>query len=535
MSDVIRHGKIPLVIGTAGHSEIRDEDREALRKSVRQELKKLREQCPHTSVVMLSALEPGSDLLCADMAEETGISLWAVLPEDRALYEKRFSPEERALLLHHLARAEKVYTAAAAETPQDQADSRDRYRQTGIHIAEHCHILLALWNGTENTADCGAAATVGFALHGSWQPARGTASRSAENAAVIHVLTPRREDGTAENAGEIRVLGNLEAMEAILKKTEEFNTLAEGTEEGEPLLSGESGTDRGLREMEALYHTADRLSMRFAREYRRILGGLAVTGTLLTLAFLLYDESNMIPMILVCGAALITAYMLSGKAERSACHRRYIEFRALAETVRVQIFLRYAGSRIETQRLMTWTQQRETAWILCAVCAANAEASPEKKREIRGCWAEEQQRYHQKAGKRNGRKKERNDKLVRVILLCTVAVYTATLLMELLCGGLIFRPAAELKNIDLMRTVMKILLGTLSAGTLFLTSYYGKLNVERQTSDHEKMEAFFRIMSERLAEQGQTESLLETLAREELAENGSWCSYRRDQKPELDF
>jgi hypothetical protein len=47
------------------------------------------------------------------------------------------------------------------------------------------------------------------------------------------------------------------------------------------------------------------------------------------------------------------------------------------------------------------------------------------------------------------------------------------------------------------------------------------------------MERFFARMSERLLEEGQTDALLTTLAREELIENGNWSSYERDNAPEI--
>ena len=535
MSERNSSGKIPLVIGITGHLELREKDRDMLREMVKRELGRLCERCPHTPVVMLCALARGADLLCADAAEEAGIPLWAALPMERAEYEKDFSPEDLARLARHLARAEKVYTAPVSEKAPE-TESRDfRYRQCGIHIAEHCQILLALWDGGEDRSSCGCAAAVNALLEGCWEPERGTASRSAENAVVIHVMTPRK-GSAAGDAGEVRILGDRNAMAEILERTEEFNTLAENAgQDGYAPLPEDAGKEPELQEMQAVYRAADSLSLRFAKQYRRILAGLAATGTLLTLAFLLYDEKDMIPMILLCGAMLACAVLLSGRAEHSACHRRYIEYRALAEAMRVQMYLRYAGSRVEAQRLMSWTQQTETAWILCAVCALNAQKPPETARDIRECWVMDQEAYHRKAGRRTGKKNEGNNRLVRIILLCSAAVYAATLAFELLCGGLVFHPVIGMEDPDAFRVMIKIVLGTLSAGTLFLSGYYGKMNLERETTDHGKMEVFFRTMSERIAAQGQTESLMETLGREELAENGSWCSYRRDAKPELDL
>ena len=290
-----------------------------------------------------------------------------------------------------------------------------------------------------------------------------------------------------------------------------------------------------IRKMEAVYCAADSLSIRFAKIYRRTLSTLAVLGTVVMFTFLLYDEAEMIPMMLACGAALLLAILVTREAKRFASHRRYIEYRTLAEALRVQLFLHYAGSRTEAQHLMTWTQQRETPWILCAVCAVNAEKPPEKIRDIRGCWVENQRTYHEKAGRRTAAQCGRNDRLLRLTAVCAVLLYCGGVLFELLCGGLILTPAVQVQNPGFWRTLLKILLGTVSAGALFLASYYGKMSLERKRTDHVKMEAFFRTIDRQMEQWGQTEELLETLAREELTENGNWCSYQRDNAPELNL
>ena len=100
-------------------------------------------------------------------------------------------------------------------------------------------------------------------------------------------------------------------------------------------------------------------------------------------------------------------------------------------------------------------------------------------------------------------------------------------------GGLLPVPVFRMANVELYRTLLKILLGTISAVTLFIANFYGRLSLPRTMSDHRKMERFFARMSEQLERQGQTETLLCVLAREELAENGNWCSYQRDNKPDI--
>ena len=111
--------KIPLTIGITGHLNPRMRDTLALRDAVKRELTKIRTRCPHTPIVMLCSLARGADLLCAEAAEEVGVSLRAVLPMEQAVYEKDFEPKDLARLRWQLERAQTVITVppAAEEEP----------------------------------------------------------------------------------------------------------------------------------------------------------------------------------------------------------------------------------------------------------------------------------------------------------------------------------------------------------------------------------------------------------------------------------
>ena len=526
--------RIPLLVGVTGHIDLREEDRDTLYRAVTDELKKLRETYPHTPLKMLNSLAAGADLLCADAAEELGIPLTAVLPMETDEYEKDFDAKELEHFRHHLRQAESVFTAPYAEAAEKGRNAG--YRQAGIYIVEHAHLLLALWDGkTKEDVRAGTAATVSFALNGDWEPEEGIPVSSAGNTAVIHILTPRG-DMPAEGAGEMHRIADETMWDTLMTRTEEFNALAEETPAtGERMLPETDGSDAALQQLENLYSTADGLSLHFARRFRRMLAGLALAGTVLTLAFLLYDEGSMIPMILICGTALLYAFICYRKAIKDDCHRKYIEYRALAETVRVQMYLRYAGSRLEVQRLMNWSQQQETAWILCAICAINGAPQPEIQRDIRNCWVEEQREYHRKAGKKTTGQMVKNDRILGTALKISILLYAAALVYEFAFGGLAIRPLLTLNDPENGRTLLKIVLGTLSAGTLFMANYYGKMSLRRVTADHEKMVKFFDKAAEQLDRYGQNEHILEALAREELAENGNWCSFQRDNAPELNL
>ena len=527
--------RIPLTVVVTGHIDLREHDRDALYNAVKRELEQLQVRYPHTPVWMINSLAAGADLLCAEAGEALGIPMIAALPMPEEEYRKDFAAADLVRLEHQLQRAETVIVTSASEKEPAEITREFLYRQAGIYMAEHSHLVLALWDGAEQREKhAGTAATVRFALEGDWNPERGLPVSNGDNTGVIHILTPRGEAGP-DRAGTVRRLGCMDALEADLDKTEEFNRLAMKTDlpGGTELLPPEEAQSPEMRKMAALYQTADGLSMRYARLNRRILAGLALSGTALTMAFLMYDDAELKPLILLCGVALCAALMLFRMAGRTACHRRFVEYRALAEALRVQLFLRYAGSGLQVQRLMTWTQKQETTWVMCALCAINTMPPPERKQNILECWVKGQQEYYRSANKRAEKRLKKQNRTLMTGMIISISAYVILLVYELVYGGLLLKPVFYLKDPEIMRTLMKIVLGTVSAGTLFMAGYYGKMSLSRVIGDFQKMEAFYEKAADRIIRRGESEQILETLAREELTENGNWSSYQRDNAPEI--
>ena len=525
-------GRIPIVIGVTGHRALRPEDREPLLAAVKRELEALREKVPHSPLLLLTSLAEGADLLCADAAAALGIPIAAALPMEADAFTAAFPPEEKQRFERHCRAAETVFTVPNAEEAPPAPDRDFLYRQAGIYISVHSHLLLALWDGGPGRGrGCGTAEAVSFSLGGAYQPRRGMPLRGAENTAVVHILAPRAAGGRP--AGERRLLGNLEALEKTLAETDELNRLAPEAGPGEALLPEKDEGDGLLRRMEAVYHVSDALSLRSAKAYRRLLALLAAACTAVTAAFLLYDEAELIWMLLVCGGMLLLGWLFRLRAVRSDCHRRYIEYRVLAESLRTQIFLRYAGSEMEASELFPRTQREECPWVLAALCALTVGPQPQSRRDIRACWVEGQRDYHENAERRSRRAMGRSDAVVRTALIASVALYVLALLFEICFGGLFLAPRATPAAIGLWRTLLKVALGLLSAATLFIANYYGKQSLPRTVSDHGKMKRFYTGVAAQLERFGQTEELLRTLASEELVENGNWCSYQRDNAPDF--
>ena len=522
--------RIPLTVGVTGHRAIRPQDVPVLTAGVKRELEQLQRQYPHSPLMMLNSLAEGADQLCARVALDMGIPLMAALPLDQTDYEEDFEGAALESFRALSAQAAQCFTVPAAEQPPEEPDRNFFYRQASIYVASHCHVLLALWDGVPGEENgCGTAETVAFALHRNYHPILGSPLFSAT--AVLHLFTPQGEEGEAAPA-TVRTLGDDGTWRELMDRTEEFNALSDEAGSSPPLLPEDRTADALLDRMERVYHRADRLSIRFAGTYRRLLVLLAVVSTLITACFLLYDEANMHWLILVCGLALLLAWFLQRFARRSSCHRRYLEYRVLAESLRVQAFLRYGGSSREAVSLLPWSQQQQTPWIAMAMTVLGVGQGPETSHDVRSCWAGDQLRYHRSAQGKAQAKLRGSGRVVGAALLVSIGLYLAAVVFELRFGGLLSRHGA-IPDAETYRTWLKLLLGSISAATLFISNYYGKLSLSRSVEDHEKMAAFYARISERLALCGQDESLMLLLTQEELIENGNWCSYQRDNAPDF--
>ncbi|MCR5072409.1 MAG: hypothetical protein K6A39_01100 [Clostridiales bacterium] len=527
---------IPLIIGVTGHRALRENDRAPLLNAVKTELEALMKRYPNTPFKMMNSLAEGADLLCAEAAESLGIPLIVPLPTELPVYEQDFSPEARAALHRYCDMAEQVFIVPAAESVSETMPFRNfLFRQAGIYMTSHCHVLLALWDGKDGFSGCGTAEAVSFALSGDYRPDIGLPPRSEMNELVVHIMTPR-EETSSDTAGTVRYLGNEEAVRKILSDTDSFNGRAASIPVSDRLLLPEDlPLDPCVRRMEHVYQAASVICGNAAKQYRRTLALLAVIGSVLTMAFLLYDEAQLIWMILICGAMLLAAWLCQRYAVRSACQRLYLECRALAESIRVQLFLRYAGSDRNVPDLLSWSQREETPWILTSLSALHIGPAPETQHPVRDCWPEDQKAYHLRAGIKASASLTVSERTVRTALLISVVMYLLAVLFELLSGGKLLKPRFPVADPEIWRTVLKIVMGSISAITLFIANYFGKQSLQRKASDHSKMAQFYSVISERLSLCGQTDELLTALAREELIENGNWVSYERDNTPDISF
>ncbi|MCR4672817.1 MAG: hypothetical protein K5637_06245, partial [Lachnospiraceae bacterium] len=279
--------------------------------------------------------------------------------------------------------------------------------------------------------------------------------------------------------------------------------------------------------IDELYGAADVLSIKNAERHRRILLALSAAGTLLTLAFLLYDEAELHGLILACGVMILCLAVIRRISNRLDCHRNYLQYRVLAESLRVQFFLSLAGIKKTVADLMPWSVREGIPWIR-EVLMELPKQETEKPQSVLDLWIRDQKNYHISALKKTEKKNRRDECIARIVLVITIASYVAALVYELAIYG-----KADFGNAELVRVILKILLGTMSAITLFLGSYYGKMSLGNVIDDHKRMIALYETSEQEVLKSGESEELLLFLAREALNENSAWYAYQCKNKADM--
>ncbi len=364
-----------LSVGITAHRDLLSAEISGIEAGVEAFFRQLARDFPDLPLELLSPLAAGGDQLAARVAQRLDIPVVAVLPMAREEYEKDFADartlvEFRALM----ARAERIIELPAAPgngDPPYSAGAREvQYAQLGVFISNHCQVLLALWDGKVGRQLGGTGQVVQFhltAVMPGFEADSSPASLLAdnENDLVYHIVCSRDRPGGAPASG-------LAAMETawfsgrddgarsdelpvdyrrLLERLQQFRRdwrdhpkvidqcSSSLLEDAPPLAlpSGAALTDR-------LFRAADGLAVHYQRRVHRSLRAVYFLAVLMGLDFILYAEFDGPPYMVALFLALFLAGVLVHLlGERREWHRKYLDYRTLAEGLRVQLYWNLAG------------------------------------------------------------------------------------------------------------------------------------------------------------------------------------------------
>jgi len=357
-----------LVVGITGHRNLDASTVPALKAQLRTFFVELAGRYPHLPVVLLSSLAAGSDQLAAEVALELGLRVIAPLPLPVALYRADFeSGESLAMFERQLQRAEVLELplrhGVGVEEASRPGPARDRqYAQAGIFVSSHCHVLLALWDGRESDRLGGTAQIVRFHLHGELpgtierRRATTLALLGLDEETVIHHLPVRREADqeapsvqgrwlTAED-GTVAHADMPEVFDRMFRRQAEFN--ADCRKYHEAIAADREATDAAaatsVDPIHRLFVNADWLARTYQRRVNRVLRIVYLLAAAMGFTFFLYTHITAHYLVI----NLFLVFFLAGTgvvlvSRRREWQRKYLDYRALAEGLRVQSYWRRAG------------------------------------------------------------------------------------------------------------------------------------------------------------------------------------------------
>jgi hypothetical protein len=366
-----------LCIGITGHRDLVEEEKPALESRLRAFFGSLAEQFPGLDLQLISALAEGADRLAARVALEMNVELIVLLPMEQPEYERDFSSAEslsefRDLLGKAGQRIQLPPLAAEESDSLEQGGAaRDRqYAQLGVFISNHCQVLLALWDGKPSEAVGGTAQVVRYHLTGAMEgfveeQAAADLLANNENDLVFHVACSRRQQHGEPREGlnplDVSWITSLHGREESMYMPQEYRLMLDRLQEfdedeekylediesdGYSLLNDLPPLDLpdGVEQANRHYRSADWLAMHFQKRVNMSLRSTYFLAALMGLAFLLYSEyTNLTWMVMLFLALFFTGVAFHFIGERRQWHRKYLDYRALAEGLRVQIYWNLSG------------------------------------------------------------------------------------------------------------------------------------------------------------------------------------------------
>ena len=365
----------PLVVAVTGHRDIVPAEVASIQASTHAFFTDLRERFPELPIQLMSPLAEGAGRIVAQVALALGIELIIPLPMPRDAYADDFDTDSALQEFDTLcSRGEVIELPLVAgntlESIRYQGPERTlQYAQLGVFLSSHCQILLALWDGKEINQLGGTSQVVRFHLTDTMP---GFADRPLdtsqllagnENDLVYHIVCSREqrhgtmvEGLTPGDAGYFTSSSYLELAEQmpetyvrIFHQMESYNRDVRRyvTENGqESLVDESSGIEVGeaARLIDQYFVIANQLATIFQGRVHFSLRTIYTLAVLLGLSFLFYsDFENMEYMIWVFLLFFASGVALFLVARRLDWHRKYLDYRALAEGLRVLFYWRIVG------------------------------------------------------------------------------------------------------------------------------------------------------------------------------------------------
>ena len=403
-----------LSVGLTAHRDLVHEEEPFLRAQARAFFRRLQSDFPALPLRLMSALAEGGDQLVAEEALALGIELMVVLPMPAAEYERDFETPAglaryRDLLMKGRVRVLPIAPGNDAESIAQRGAARNlQYAQLGMFLSSHCQVLLALWDGRPSEATGGTAQVVEFHLRSamtglSVAQIAPNLLADDESDLVFHLPCSRRLAGApatlspdAPEAGDaggfhprwLTLEGEHDGAgpmpahyQHVFGQMQAFNTDAaryvRGIDASGVSLLGPGSPEPppAVLEIDALFRAADWLAVHFRRRVRTSLLCTHLLAAGMGLCFILFSDEHAGRLwIAVFLLMFLAGLVVKQVGTRREWQRKYLDYRGLAEGMRVQLYWRVGGVETPANSSLGYDsflqkQDADLSWIRHAMRA----------------------------------------------------------------------------------------------------------------------------------------------------------------------
>ncbi len=562
---------IPIPIAVTGHRDPHPEVVADLRGHLRDVYGSLSDAHPHSDVVLLSGLAEGADRLAAEVALEVGLDVVAVLPMPDALYRADFPDSLEAYdALKGRCRAVIEIEVPDGDDVSEYGPARDAcYSRLGDWLTRYSFLLVALWDGQAAKGTGGTAEVVATELSGRHGRESEGLQDDPVGGTVVHVLT-RRMGGAAPEGSPIRWLSQrdgqteelrgsplpeggafplLRSLDVLNREQAEANVATSGaavqasewfipTADRERLTVAQSILLR-------LYARADATAGRFQALRHRTLVVLSAVALGAVSSLELYkeglaDQAWALGVLCLYPLGLLFAWARLRWARRHGYDTRQLDYRALAEGLRIQLAWALGGLHDDVTDSYLHTQRGEFQWVRGAIRACVLRArmtsddlvSEPQLEVVRRRWVADQGGYFRRSVIKKQAQAQRYRQFVSAMFWLSFLASLCLGPARILAAGTTGWAGLELDGAFELAAAVAL------ASAAALAAFSDRLHLPELARQHDRMFLVFQRAERRLAgmegpeDAERAQAVLRELGQAALHENAAWVLLHRDRPME---
>jgi hypothetical protein len=565
------------MVGVVGHRDLVSEEIPQIRAAVAEVLERLRKEFPDVPLRLLCSMAAGTDLLVSEVADAIGISIVALLPYARSLCRADLQTHTDRAIFDRLCDASEVIELnlpenAKAGEIQQPGELRDRQLQrAGSLIARYSGLMIAVWNGVSTEHRAGTARAIEFRRQGvmptdelvvmprdvllspqdddlNFEIRCSRLSQQSEAGVMVRGFVGTDSHGGRECPKSLRT--TLHRLAELNRDSKEFSgaIASRGRRLSQP---GVAPVPHALDYLDRLFSAADWLGGYYRHCFTQALR--ARYGLWAVMAFLLItfkkDSVGGIAIIAILGVLGVFLFgtLLAMWAHRRAWHRKYLDYRALAEALRVDFYWEVAGVRKEfdgefAHESFLQKQDTDLQWIRYAMRAVSLELAIHPCGSFKdgfpfvlAAWVGDetpangtgQMRYYKQRLHALKRKQHRAEKIDRTLLIGGLILAIAFAIdVAVRTGSQVFLPEG-------LRSVMLWGLALVPVYAAIFEIYLNEKADRALIRQYQYMYSLFSFAAKELQAAASSERKLEilrSLGHACLAEHAQWILAHRDKR-----